>query len=283
MKRSTKIFIVILVVFLVLCCIDFRPWFYEFERKYINPVDETRKSYNVGSCKNMQKDLYYFIIYLNDNESKWNENDKAVFTEKKFIPSMQFLSQEAITYNISLVTEFKTHPHNDTQVNYDGIIEAEAVKNGSQSDIFSQVAESMGYDSPKEMNESLQKELNVKQLAYLIVLNKEGRSYKYAHVESNRERYEFCVFFSKSIGYTDETCYSTIAHEILHLFGAEDFYDPYGDFPEREKLAMELYPDDIMFGTVEDINTVKIGEYTAYSVGWIDELPPECNTPLWWE
>ena len=283
MKRSKKILIITLVVFFVLCHIDLRPWFYELEEKYINPIDETRKSYDAGSCKNMQNDLCYYIIYLNDNESKWNEDDKKIFVKKKFIPSMKYLSQQASAYNISLTTEYKTFPDNDSQISYNGIIETEVVKNGSQKDIFSQVAESMGYNSPKEMNKSLQKELNVKQIAYLIVVNKEGRSYKHTYIESHREKYEFCVFFSKSIGHTDSTCYSTIAHEILHLFGAEDYYDPFGNYPEREKLALSLYPDDIMLSTVEDINTVKVGEYTAYSVGWTDILPEECNVDKWWK
>ena len=134
------------------------------------------------------------------------------------------------------------------------------------------------------MNDSLKEELNVKQVAYLLAINKDGRSYKLYHSQSSIERqYEFCVFFSQSIGHTDTTCYSTIAHEILHLFGAEDYYDPYGDYPERETLAQKLYPDDIMFSTVTDVNDVNVGNYTAYSVGWTNQLPEECNTDKWWK
>lgn len=281
MKRSTKVFIIILVVFLVLCCIDFRPWFYKKQSEYLNRVDETRKEYGIGSCYNMQEDLCYYIIFLDDNESQWNENDKNIFIEKKFCPSINYLSRQSSEYNVTLTTNYKTC---DKPVKYDGILEAETVKNGGQYDIFTQIASSLGYESAKAMNDSLKKELNVKQVAYLFAVNKEGRSYKLSHAETTIERkYEFCVFFSKSIGYTNRTCYSTIGHEILHLFGAEDYYDPYGDFPEREKLAKELYPNDIMFGTVTDINNVSVGNYTAYSVGWIDELPEECNTENWWK
>ena len=97
------------------------------------------------------------------------------------------------------------------------------------------------------------------------------------------KKIEFCVFFDDAITYSGTTCNPTIAHEILHLFGAEDYYDPYGDYPEREKLAKELYPNDIMFGTVTDMNNVNVGNYTAYSVGWINDLPQECDTENWWK
>ncbi len=281
MKRSTKIFIIFLVIFLVLCHIDFRPWFYEKQKEYINRIDETRKEYNIGSCYNMQDDLCYYIIFIDDNESQWNDNDKTEFVEKKFLPSISYLSNQSSTYNTTIKTDYKICEKSAT---YKGNIESEVVENGAQYDIFTQVASSLGYESPKKMNNSLKKELSAKQVAYLFVVDKEGRSYKLSHSESNIERKtEFCVFFSQSIGYSDTTCYSTIAHEILHLFGAEDYYDPYGNYPEREKLAKELFPNDIMFGTVTDVNEVHIGNYTAYSVGWINELPEECNVEEWWK
>ena len=281
MKRSTKIFIIILVIFLVLCHIDMRPWFYERQKEYLNRIDETRKEYKIGSCYNMQDDLCYYIIFIDDNESRWNEADKTEFVEKKFVPSLNYLTKQGSAYDVTLKTDYEVHKATAT---YNGIIEAETVENGAQHDIFTQIASSLGYESPKEMNDSLKNKLDVKQVAYLLAVNKEGRSYKLSHSQTMIERkYEFCVFFSQSIGNTDTTCYSTIAHEILHLFGAEDYYDPYGDLPEREKLAKEIYPDDIMFSTVTDINNVNVGNYTAYSVGWIDELPEECNTENWWK
>lgn len=281
MKRSTKIFIIIFIVFLVLCHIDFRPWFYKKQREYLNRIDETRKEYNIGSCRNMQEDLCYYIIFIDDNESEWNDEDKDEFIEKKFLPSINYLSNQGSAYNVTLKKDYQICKKSAT---YNGIIEAETVQNDVQYDIFTQVASSLGFNSPKEMNDSLKKEMNVKQVAYLFAVNKEGRSYKLSHSQTAIERkYEFCVFFSQSIGYTDTTCYSTIAHEILHLFGAEDYYDPYGDYPQREKLAKELYPDDIMFGTVIDVKHVNVGEYTAYSVGWLNKLPKECDTENWWK
>lgn len=285
MKRSKKITLIIFFIVFFLCFVDLRPLFSPKKpNENIISVDETRKNYNSGSCYDMQDDLCYLVVFLDDNDSIWNEKDKKNFIENKFIPSMEYLSDKAMEYNTVLDTTYNSYPdENAIQVTYNGIIESEVVENGSQKDILSQISQAMGYNTPKEMNEALQENFSVKQIAYLVVLNKEGRSYKYAHTQSNTERYEFCVFFNQSIGFDGENCYSTIAHEVLHLFGAEDYYDPYGEYPEREKLAEKLYPNDIMFGTLENINDAEIGNYTAYSVGWTDTLPEECDQEKWWK
>ena len=281
MKRSTKIIIIILVVFLILCHIDFRPWFYKKQSDYLNRVDETRKEYNIGSCYNMQEELCYYIIFLDDDENLWNEEEKEIFINKKFLPTINYLSDQAAAYNTEIT---KNYTVCEKQISYKGIIESETVQNGAQYDILTQVSISMGYESPSDMTKNLKKELSVKQVAYLIAVNKEGRSYKLSHHHASYERkQEFCVFFAKTIGYTDTTCASSIAHEILHLFGAEDYYDPYGNYPERKKLATTLYPNDIMFSTSVDINEKTVGAYTAYSVGWFHELPEECNVEEWWK
>lgn len=284
MKRSTKVKIIVFFIVFFLCFVDLRPLFMSkrpSSTTIVTPIiDETRKNYNKGSCYDMEKDLCYFIIYLDDKESNWNENEKNDFTENKFLISLDYLSHKAEDYSVTLCKEYKV---SDTSVTYNGIIEADVVENGSQDDILDGIASSMGYSSPNEMDSSLKKVLGVKQIAYLVVLDKEGRSYKYSYTNSNSKNIEFCIFFDDSISYNGTICCSTIAHEVLHLFGAEDYYDPYGKLPERAKLAKELYPDDIMFSYVNNVNDAKIGAYTAYSVGWTDVLPPECDVDGWWE
>ncbi len=285
MKRSTKVKIIVFFIVFFLCFVDLRPLFRPSKpTNTVHIIDETRKSYKVGSCYNMTDDLCYFIIYLDDDESQWNEEEKEKFIDKKFSVSLNYLSHKANEYSVSICKKYATYPKDDvTKVSYDGIIEAEVVENGSQEDILSQVATSMGYSSPKKMDSTLKEKWEIAQIAYLIVVNKEGRSYKYSYTSQQNEKIEFCVFFDNSITYGQNTCYPSIAHEILHLFGAEDYYDPYGKMPEREKLAQELYPDDIMLTLPQDINNAEIGAYTAYSVGWTDILPKECDVDKWWE
>lgn len=284
MTRSTKVKIVIFFIVFFLCFVDLRPLFRQQKPTptvITTPVvDTTRKGYKTGSCYDMENSLCYYIIFLNDNESQWNDSEKTKFTQKKFITSLNYLSAKANEYSVTISTEYN---HSEVTGTYSGIVETEVVENGSQEDILNQVAQSCGFENPDEMNSHLKESLGVNQVAYLIVMNKDGRSYKYSYVNENNEKLEFCVFFDDSITFGESTCCATISHEILHLFGAEDYYNPYGDTPQREKLAKELYPDDIMMKIPKNVYDAQIGEYTAYSVGWTDTLPEECNNENWWK
>lgn len=251
------------------------------EEPTTNPVDPTRENYNLGSCYDMTKDIHYLVIYLNDDNSNWDEKDKSAFFNKKLIPSLEYLKGQAEEYDITL--NHNQSEYKNTAIKYDGTIEVNAAEKGKQDDILTQISGQMGYSSPTEMDRALQDEYGVNQIAYLIVLNKEGRSYKYAHVIDNSTKYEYCVFFNSSVKLNEDSCGSTIAHEILHLFGAEDYYDPYGKYPERKNLAQKLFPRDIMLTNYASFKDADVGNYTAYSIGWIDELPEECDTPEWWK
>ncbi len=289
-NRKTRIcvlLVVCLVLFALLLCFNKNILYYPNSvspEPTTKPTDPTRESYNIGSCYDMKKSVCYFLIFLDDEESQWNKEEKQKFIDKKLLPSLNYLSEKALEHDITLNHKFKEYSHDqNVPLTFDGIIDTDTVTNGKQENILNEVAKSMGYSSTREMDSTLKNELRTNQIAYLLVLNKQGRAYKYSDVISSAERYEFCVFFDDSITYNGNTCMSTIAHEILHLFGAEDYYDPYGKYPQREKLADKLYPNDIMNENFKDINNAQIGAYTAYSIGWTNNLPKECDVPEWWK
>ena len=75
----------------------------------------------------------------------------------------------------------------------------------------------------------------------------------------------------------------TFAHEILHLFGAPDFYegssDPYVD-AALTAYVEETYPDDIMLSTYEadgtsrfDVISKTMSPLTAYCLGLAESCP----------
>ena len=71
------------------------------------------------------------------------------------------------------------------------------------------------------------------------------------------------------------TAAATYAHEILHLFGAGDLYFPYDRVARRKEMARRAFPDDVMRRVDYDIATLSVGPFTAFRVGWLDELKPE--------
>jgi hypothetical protein len=75
---------------------------------------------------------------------------------------------------------------------------------------------------------------------------------------------------------------ATIAQNILNLFGAADLYKTlYRRNENKIKLAYEFFPRDIMQDVyAKDINSLEIGEFTKYLIGWNNYLDPKYQTLL---
>ncbi|MBL4633476.1 MAG: hypothetical protein JKY56_06380 [Kofleriaceae bacterium] len=64
---------------------------------------------------------------------------------------------------------------------------------------------------------------------------------------------------------------AVFAHEVLHLFGAEDLYSPIA----RKAIAEAGYASDIMLQTNRLLETITIDAYTSYLIGWSTIVPPQ--------
>ena len=103
----------------------------------------------------------------------------------------------------------------------------------------------------------------------LIIANKKGRGYAMQYSkEMNKEKYflEGCILY-KQYDEKNALASSSIAHEILHLFGAWDLYETFQQSKDREVKAKQLFPNDIMLRTSNNINELKIDKLTAWLVG----------------
>jgi hypothetical protein len=69
---------------------------------------------------------------------------------------------------------------------------------------------------------------------------------------------------------------SVFAHEFLHLFGAWDLYitpfDSKRKAIKRKKVAMELFPNEVMAFAYRNIESLEISPFTKYTIGWSKEL-----------
>lgn len=109
---------------------------------------------------------------------------------------------------------------------------------------------------------------NVENVALIFFINNHGRSDASVTLHSaDNKSPEYCVITEKRA--------SVIAHEILHLFGALDFYLHPGmtKFRQRKHVfqANKEFKDDIMAHPARDINQLEIEDLTAYLIGWRDD------------
>lgn len=242
--------------------------------------------YDIGNCRKLTGSVYTLVIFLDDDVSSWNDESRNTFYNKRFFPSVDYLTRQAELRDVELDLQsgqYSTKRDQQNPPRYDGVVQPTVDKVIDNLDILSQTAETLGFPNIEVMHSFLQYNLGVEQIAYILVLNKSGRAYAVSDTTYNDiDSVEFVVAFSsnengqKNVG-------SSILHELLHLFGATDLYDPSGDYPERKKLCKKLYPNDIMMKSATDPESLTIGRLTECLIGWSDYFPPECDCPEWWE
>jgi hypothetical protein len=112
---------------------------------------------------------------------------------------------------------------------------------------------------------------------------KPGRSFALPSIVSRDEGVERVVMFMRrvEISSLDERdaperasilvpeLPAAYVHELLHIFGAEDFYRP----AAREREAQRRYPAAVMLQSHHPLASLEISDYTAYYVGWSEDEP----------
>lgn len=220
-------------------------------------------------------------LYLNTAESQWTVAEKAqmqVFLQK----ALSWMDEQAAEYGkrLSIVSELD-NPRLQFSMKLDG-----AVPDGTENipDSFdSQVLAAC----TKLSDELLTGQYQDWNLGFVVLLPTAGQDFTmvYEPEYEGAYYYEYSVFYQYDI-YMDEpetwTGPATMAHELLHLFGAYDLYEGTTDTqvsPELISYVERNCPGEIMYYTYNDDNSIsydgvhkEISALTAYRVGLTDQL-----------
>lgn len=245
-----------------------------------------RPAYDMGNCRTLAGDVFSVTLFVDDAESSWDEESIWRFWNEALLPGYDYLEREASERGIPLNFEsscYYTGMSEGLSVRYYGDAgDADSTTFRTDMDMLSQVLQTMGFASEADFRQHMEDFSGCQDVVVTIALNKPGRSYAWCNSMNYVEFFECCFIYSSYKSGEMDTYPCTVAHETLHLFGAEDYYDPYGDRPNRKQMADRMYPDDIMYEPYVNINYNEIGSFTEYTIGWRDNLPAECDTVLWW-
>jgi hypothetical protein len=223
---------------------------------------------NNGSAAKLIGKCYLASIFIEDNESSWSFEEKTRVLENLSL-AIYFIKDEARKYNIEL--ELKRGQYGlSGDVKYNGIISTEMFADHSWTE---DVIKLLGHTSGNSTVDFIRREYNVEQVVFIIHVNKAGTSYNlsYSNGISPAWHAERAVLFH-SYSNGNLTAAATYVHEILHCFGAGELYFPFDLTEERKQIAGIHFPDDIMYRVDYEITRLNIGSYTAYRIGWSDDL-----------
>ena len=237
----------------------------------------------MGSCQRLSGNIATVTLFIDSGRDIWTEKEAQRYYRKVIEPGFQLLEDRARDRGIDLHFDnwqLISTEDDELYLSSSEIIIGDFDKIATQENLFDRFAGSPACQGEYEMNAYFERLFDVDHVIYIPVLNKPGQAFACRDNEDpSQDRIEFCTLYTKS-SYGFIVSPRTVAHEVLHLFGAEDYYDPDGDLPEQKKLAKQVCPNDVMLGNVVGNTRREISDITAYTVGWLQEPPDTLKDPL---
>lgn len=253
------------------------------------PVAESYRAwYDLGNCGTLTRNPTLVVLFVDDAESTWNEPLMQHFQNVQIAKAVEWLEQQAAKYGVPL--DIQTKFYHGTLENGGKVYYPATVAHGPDEDdydLLESVVGHMNEGTGDQFFAKLRRDNGGEDVMFLCMVNKDGLSYARGHADPYSQILEYAVVYARhtDVPVTDTLHQKThnrasvIAHELLHLFGAEEMYEPNG----RNEMAKEKYLKDVMLWTESFIARNEITEFTAYCIGWTDTVPAVCYDPNWWK
>lgn len=236
---------------------------------------------NGGVCRTLKEDASVVVIFLEDDQSRWTEWEMNNYLENMVCPAFDFIEYYAGRYGHSTDLDYVYYvdDYNAPKATwYNGSVSSYSPGYFDNS-IHENVAQALGYTSSHDMLRNDRNYSGNDQIAYLYVLDKPGRSYAYWNSAAG-DYIEGAVLFTSQNGVQERA--NVVAHELMHLFGAEDIYAEGSENVNRARMAQRVCPNEIFLSYRWNIFDNAVSDFNAYAVGWLDYFPEQYRAAEWW-
>ena len=192
---------------------------------------------NRGECQTLKGNVMITFLLVDDTAGSWSAEAVQQF-QQEVEAAGDLLEREASDNGVYLQVQ-----HRFLQC----AIGQEFTKNDRDKCADAALA-AVGY-SRDSASDAVEQAYQVDQAPFFMCLNQQNRSYA-----CPADGFEYSVLYANGSDYR---------HELLHLFGASDYYYP----DEAETLAQQFFPNSIMLACLDEI---RVDELTGYLIGWTD-------------
>lgn len=220
---------------------------------------------NQGSATTLRGTVCVGHLFASDGESRWTESQRHEIRDR-MQAAVVFLTSEARRYHVRVSI-------------HEQILPDALCPEPLPTDMFTdpvwieQAARRAGYGSVNRLIETIRNHDSRIQTVLIVHVNKRSTSYNLSYYgDVSPDFYGERIVMYSSYANGQPTCAASYAHEILHAFGAGELFFPFDTTRTRYDEAKRYFGSDITFRVDRDINTLSIGAYTAYRIGWTDVL-----------
>ncbi len=207
---------------------------------------------NAGCSLELLKRVVLVCFLVNDAESEWDEQSEQAFVDMIKRVSIRLMDDSGMNKRDLYVV----YAHRCVDIPY---VMTKESSNRCVIDVLKQ----FGYDSVEKYQQHYQQKFSRDEAPLTFVFNKKFRSFAQSVIRTDDdfetpvpsgEEFSIVSFNSEDTGSSERT----FIHELMHQFGAIDFY-----YPESVKFEAERFlPDSIMNGG-ETIDSL-----TRFIIGW---------------
>lgn len=231
--------------------------------------DTSESTKGVGSAKVLSGKVHVLSVFVGPYTDPWNPADIAR-QKQKLVEAERWLKAQAARYG--KVVEFVNSTYGSNGSFMDNELPRQGDSNDFQYLYPSKVLLKMGFKNKSTYVEWVRSKFGCQQCLVVVFSNTMGRSYAspctkelYAY-DPHQFNLECCFLYKCFPNSNIETNAASIAHEILHLFGAWDLYEDMPGHARAAKTAV-MFPNSIMLNVSDNIWELQIDEINAWLVG----------------
>lgn len=240
----------------------------------------SRNTTKIGSCKKLEGSIYVLSVFVSVNGCVW-DNNSAQQCYNLLFQAEDWLTRQARRYGKAITFENGGFG-SDGSVYANRYVNLSVTKSGDLYQYFDEIMQAIGYRDKAQFYDWAKNQKGADNSLILFFFNTDDRSFAYCatsgmmNYDPHKYNSEYAVIYRAMSGHMTEA--GTIAHEILHLFGAWDMYPSETLTKEQSDTAARMYPRSIMIQT-QNIEQREIDEVNAWLVG----LGPEKDYFRWFQ
>lgn len=233
---------------------------------FLSPVQaQTYRSSEVKEYLSLKDRVQIFPVFVNTLTETWEE-EEIDYYYGELEKAEDWLIAEAGSYNQFL--EFDNEYFDlDLKAEID-LDDVPRRKNPRQT--IQKVMVELGYNDFEDFLNTYSFDFEKEKMKIVLFVKSNRRSHAYNYW-SVKDVDLAIIYCRQTIGMLSN--YQTIAHEILHQFGAWDLYYELGKTQTKKSaaIARETYPSSIMISTRRGQNPKTVDAVTAWRVGWSEK------------